>query len=180
MLSESVLIRAACPEDALCLGVLGTQVFLDTYATTGIRVALASEVLHAFSTACMAEILLRPDTRMLAAERQGHLIGFAQLRLDIRGNGTGGKRPAELERMYIQAPFMGAGIGSRILLAAQQAARQAGADVMWLSCLAGNTRAAGFYARHGYLRCGSLMFEMEGEAHENIVLQRLLETDAGF
>lgn len=180
MHSESVLIRAARPEDALCLGVLGAQVFLDTYATAGIRTALAREVLHSFSTAAMAAILQRPGCHVLVAERLGHLIGFAQLRFDCHGNGTAGEHPAELERMYLQAPFMGAGIGSRMLLAAQQVASQAGADVMWLSCLAGNTRAAGFYARHGYLSCGRLVFEMEGEAHENIVLQKLLVADTGL
>ncbi|MDP9029793.1 MAG: GNAT family N-acetyltransferase, partial [Pseudomonadota bacterium] len=38
-----MLIRDARPEDALCVGVLGMQVFLDTYATEGIRDSIAAE-----------------------------------------------------------------------------------------------------------------------------------------
>jgi hypothetical protein len=40
--------RAATASDALCIGVLATQVFLDTYATDGIRPSLAREVLEQF------------------------------------------------------------------------------------------------------------------------------------
>lgn len=57
-----VLIRPATPADALCLGVLATQVFLDTYATTGIRPALAREVLRAYSTEAFATCLADPQS----------------------------------------------------------------------------------------------------------------------
>ncbi|MDR6580216.1 hypothetical protein J2X88_005123 [Pseudomonas extremaustralis] len=40
------LIRDAIPQDALCIGVLGMQVFLDTYATEGIRTSIATEALQ--------------------------------------------------------------------------------------------------------------------------------------
>lgn len=36
-------LRPAAPDGALCLGVPATQVFLDTYATRGIRAAIARE-----------------------------------------------------------------------------------------------------------------------------------------
>jgi len=38
--------RTAVQQDALCLSVLATQVFLDTYAIQGIRPAIAREVRH--------------------------------------------------------------------------------------------------------------------------------------
>ena len=40
-MTPEILFRPAEPADALCLGVLSTQVFLDTYATHGIRRAVA-------------------------------------------------------------------------------------------------------------------------------------------
>src|SRR4051812_17376757 len=36
-LMNEIVFRPATPADALCLGVLSTQVFLDTYALAGIR-----------------------------------------------------------------------------------------------------------------------------------------------
>jgi hypothetical protein len=41
--------RPAALPDALCLSTLATQVFLDTYATQGIRPAIAREVHHHLS-----------------------------------------------------------------------------------------------------------------------------------
>ena len=46
--TAELCLRAARAADAPCLGVLATQVFLDTYATGGIRPAVAREVLAAF------------------------------------------------------------------------------------------------------------------------------------
>jgi diamine N-acetyltransferase len=48
---QNLTLRAATPEDALCLSVLAMQVVLDTYATQGIRPALAREVLAGYSQA---------------------------------------------------------------------------------------------------------------------------------
>jgi diamine N-acetyltransferase len=168
----AITIRRAHAEDALCLGVLGTQVFLDTYAGSGIRAALAREVLRAFNTQEVEDLLQRTDTFVLVVERSGHLIGFAQVRLGAGETGVTGAHPAELERLYLQEAFTGKGLGTRLLAAAEQHAVESGADVLWLSYLVSNARAEKFYARHQYSRCGTLMFEMEGEQHENIVAQK--------
>ena len=42
----AVALRRAGLSDALCIGVLGTQVFVETYATFGVRPSLAREVLQ--------------------------------------------------------------------------------------------------------------------------------------
>ena len=42
---DAIIFRPATPADALCLGVLSTQVFLDTYATQGVSPSLAREAL---------------------------------------------------------------------------------------------------------------------------------------
>ena len=65
----------------VCLGVLGTQVYLDTYATIGIRPTIAREVQAAFSTARVESLLAQPAVRWIVAECEAHLIGFTQLTL---------------------------------------------------------------------------------------------------
>lgn len=169
-----VSLRVADVADALCLGVLAQQVFLDTYATGGIRPALAREVLSQFSTQAMAAQFDRRNARLLVAERDGHLLGFAQVGLQVPQGQVPASRPAELERLYVQEPFTRQGIGSALLRQAEQAAAVAGADAMWLTPWVHNHRALAFYARQGYLDRGAAWYVFEDERHENRVLSRPL------
>ena len=167
-------IRPATPDDALCVGVLGTQVFLDTYATDGIRPGIAREVLSAFSTAACAALLAEPDTRSLLAEYENHLIGFAQIALwaghDLAPVGI----QAELFRLYVQEPFTAQGVGGALLQSAEALLREHGASVVWLKSWVHNVRARAFYAKRGYTDCGRTLYTFEGEAHENRLLAKAL------
>lgn len=169
-----VLIRGATSADALCLGVLATQVFLDTYATGGIRPAIAREVLSTFSTAAFDAVLARPGTQVVVAELDAHLIGFAQLTLGAVHEQFITAAPAELDRLYVQEPFTGAGIGSRLLQRAEDLAASAGVSDLWLTPWVHNRRALGFYASRGYADFGATLFCFEGEQHENRLLAKHL------
>jgi len=52
--------------------VLATQLFLETYATSGIREALAREVTSHFSLEACDRLLVKPGSRVLLAEIDGH------------------------------------------------------------------------------------------------------------
>lgn len=168
------LIRPARPDDALCLGVLGLQVFLDTYATAGIRPAVAREVLSIFSTEACAGHLHDPDTCILVAECDAHLAGFAQVTLGAGHALAPPGAPAELLRLYVQEPFTGRGLGTRLLRAVEAAAAARGAQVLWLTPWVHNRRALGFYAARGYADHGPTWYRFENEAHENRLLARSL------
>jgi ribosomal protein S18 acetylase RimI-like enzyme len=174
-LPDAIQIRPARASDALCLGVLATQVFLDTYATQGIKPSIANEVLRAFSTPAMAALLARPDTtRVWVAEQDGHLIGFAQATLGTPQALAPAGHQAELDRLYVQEPFTGQGLGRALLQTAEQAMAQQGATVMWLTPWVHNHRALAFYARQGYADHGHVIFEMDGELVDNRVLATAL------
>ncbi len=174
----AIALRLARAGDALCLGVLAMQVFLDTYATDGIRPAIAREVLGTYTPQAYTDLLARPDVAILVAERQGHLLGFAQTTLGARHPLAPADAPAELDRLYVQEPFTGQGLGRRLLHAAEADAAARGATRMWLTPWVHNHRARHFYAREGYADLGPTWFEFEGERHENRVLARPLPRDA--
>jgi len=170
--------RVASAADALCLGVLGTQVFLDTYGTSGIRPALAEEALENFSTAAIAALLARPDTAFLLAEVSGRLVGFAQL---TQGKGhllASPGSPAELNRLYVQRPFLGRGIGKALLREAEHLAATRGAEVLWLTAWVGNERALAFYRSQGYREVGADLYLYRGNEYETRVFVRALTAGA--
>jgi GNAT superfamily N-acetyltransferase len=174
-----IVLRTAVPADALCLGALGMQVFLDTYATEGIRPGLAREALDHFSTDAMAAALAAPGAEFIVAERAGHLVGFAELAHGA-GHALVNAAPAcELARLYVQEPFTGIGLGRRLLREAEARAAARGARVLWLHTWIGNARARAFYPRCGYADVGLTHYEFDGQRFENRAFARMLRGEGG-
>jgi ribosomal protein S18 acetylase RimI-like enzyme len=179
---DEITCRMAAGLDAPCLSVLATQVFLDTYATRGIRPAIAREVRQYLSEEAFAALLADPGRGILVAEQMEHLLGFAQL--------THGQthallppeaRAAELSRLYVQRPFLGKGIGKELLARAEILAGEKGADLLWLSAWTGNTAALRFYEGRGYQDVGGSVYTFEGDSYETrVFLKRLAPRAAPF
>lgn len=177
--ASEVALRDAVHDDALCLSVLAMQVFLDTYATGGIRPALAREVLQTYSQAAFEEAMADPATKLVVAEHDAHMIGFAQVTRDASHALAPAGRQAELLRLYVQEPFTGRGVGTRLLARAETVAAESGASVFWLTPWVHNARAIAFYGRRGYEDHGLTWFRFEGESHENRVFAKALPSAAG-
>ena len=178
MACNQVTIRPATSSDANCLAVLATQVWLDTYATEGVREAIALEVLSSFSKETIRTHLSKPDVTFMLAEIECHLVGFSQWTLGTEHELVPGANQAELDRLYVQERFTRRGIGTLLLAASERAAKTQGADVLWLTPWARNERALGFYAKRGYSDLGSTVFRMGAEVHENRVLATELASNA--
>lgn len=176
--TPNIIIREAIAEDALCIGVLGMQVFLDTYATEGIRSSIANEALQAFAPHAIAALIAQPGTSLLVAETNGHLIGFAQIKLNASHSMIDTADAAELQRLYLQERFTGCGLGYQLLQAAEQNAARNGAALLWATVWVGNERALGFYPRRGYALLGSPTYSFQGETHGNRLFGKALPLNA--
>jgi len=164
--------RDAETADALCIGVLATQVFLDTYATDGIRPSVAREVLEHFSTGAISALLSDPATAFIVAESSGHMVAFAQMTYGSTHESVAAGNTAELKRLYVQERFSGKGIGGALLRRAEALAAEQGASTIWLTVWAGNRRALAFYVRQGYKDVGASTYVFEGEQYETRIFVR--------
>jgi ribosomal protein S18 acetylase RimI-like enzyme len=171
---ERTLIRHATSADALCLHALATQVFLDTYARSGIRPIIAREAKVELSEEVFGRLLVDSAHRLLVAEHDGHLVGFVDVGYDRTHELVAEKDSAELCRIYVQSPFIGRSIGAALLGAAEGEARDAGARAIWLTAWASNERALAFYARRGYRELGAVPFVFEDECYENRLFAKAL------
>jgi diamine N-acetyltransferase len=172
--SDPITLRAAAPGDAPTIAALAIQVFLDTYATEGVRPDLAREALREYSPEAFDARLREPPRRFVLAERGTGLLGFAELLLQDLPAPAGGAGGAELVRLYVQPVAQGQGLGARLMHAAEAMAAQAGLPALWLTAWEGNHRALAFYARVGYADVGSTSYNFEGHSYGNRVLARAL------
>ena len=169
--------RRGMPGDELCISVLALQVFLDTYATNGIRPDLAREALDVYSTKVFAARLQDPAVQVIVAENDGYVVGFADLSFrsacpqpDITG--------VEVLRLYVQAPFQRRGIGRALLKIAEQVAVERGDLHIWLTTWIGNAGAVAFYPNAGYVKVGTTQYVIEGQSYENHVFSKGLAVKA--
>jgi ribosomal protein S18 acetylase RimI-like enzyme len=97
------------------------------------------------------EWLADEDTVLLIAERGGRAAGYAVLRF---GPGAAtwdvGDRLAEIESLSVAADARGAGIGGALMAAVRDAARDGGAERLFVGVAHANTGALRFYEREGF------------------------------
>ncbi|HEY9028965.1 MAG TPA: GNAT family N-acetyltransferase [Burkholderiaceae bacterium] len=167
-------IRPARPDDALCLGVLALQVFLDTYAPEGIHPPLAREALATGSVEGFAALVADQAISILVAERGGSLVGFAQVEHGKPHAQVAESRAAELRRLYVQEPFTGRGVGRALLARAEREAAARGARTLWLTAWTGNARALAVYPRCGYAHAGDTVYTIEGRDFPNKLFAKAL------
>ncbi|KQP03718.1 GNAT family N-acetyltransferase [Pseudorhodoferax sp. Leaf265] len=162
-------MRRAGPDDAARLAVLATQVWLHTYATDGIGDEIANHVLSALGVDRFAALLGDSCASVLAAERGHRLVGMAVARAKAPCP-AGVPSTVELQTLYVQAHFIGRGIGKRLLQAIEAQALAEAGCAPWLTVNARNDRALAFYARQGYTQVGTDWFVLGATRHENLVL----------
>ena len=166
-----MLIRQGERRDAENLAALAIQVWLHTYATDGISRLISHYVLSEFTPEKFEALLSSNSSTVLVAEVDQHLIGYATVRV---GKPCPALANAEVElaTLYVQAPFVGKGIGHALLSHSEKSARQRASTSLWLTVNSKNTRAIEFYAKHGYTKIGVTHFALGDERHENLVLVR--------
>ena len=166
---HSFQVRTGQAGDADRLAVLAAQVWLHTYATDGISNEIAQYVLSELTVEKFSEHLNEPQITILVAERDHYLAGFAVLKFGAACPSDAGAR-VELQTLYVQAHFVGHGIGWALLQAAQGKAQEQSSSPLWLTVNSKNERALAFYARQGYTKVGITYFVLGDGHHENHVL----------
>ena len=163
--------RKAVPEDAANVAALAIQVWLHTYARTGIRRAIADYVLQQFTEENFRRQIAADPQYFILCESEGHLVGY--LRLDFEAPCP--DEPdidTEIVTLYVQEHFLGKGLGAKLLEEADCVLSARHKRHAWLGVNHQNLPAIRFYEKQGLRRRGSTYFEFEGEQHENFIYIR--------
>lgn len=171
---HDVACRLAAPVDAPTLSALAIQVFLGTYAEDGVRPSVAREAHELLSPTAFDAAIADPARTLVLAEREGRLLGFAQLAFPSRHALVPHENAAELVRLYVQERATGRGIGRALLGRAEDEAVVRGASTLWLSAWAPNLRALAFYDRCGYASLGASTYRYRDDVYETRVLSKRL------
>jgi ribosomal protein S18 acetylase RimI-like enzyme len=130
------------------------------------------------STERFAEYLEDPRRTVLVAE-DGGLVGYTMLVAgepaddDVRA--ALHLRPTiELSKCYVHPDHHGAGVATALMTASLEAARDRGAQGIWLGVNQQNARAQAFYVRSGFAVVGTKHFTVGARIEDDYVLERPL------
>ena len=165
-------IRVATAEDAALLADLGARTFRDTFGHANTESDMTSYLADAFGADRQAAEIAEPSGVFLIAEVDGATAGYARLRRREAPAGVVGERPVEIVRFYADAPWIGKGIGARLMTASLGLAAEWGCDVVWLDVWEHNPTALAFYERWGFSVVGRQGFLLGEDLQNDLLMAR--------
>lgn len=175
MPATDIELRPGGAGDAVAIAALALQVFLDTYATDGVRPDLAREAFHGYSVEALQQRLAEAHRKFIVVERGNAVIGFVEAQCERHDAPAVGIAGAELVRLYVQPRAQRSGVGRLLLEKAEQIAIEVGQPALWLTVWDGNERAIAFYRTMGYREVGTTVYAFEGNSYVNRVMSKTLQ-----
>ncbi len=168
----------ASAADAETIAALAIQVFLDTYATEGVRPDLAAEAFEQYGVNAFRARFGEAQRSFVVAERGAALVGFAEVLLRSTPVPNSALIGAELMRLYVQPGAQKHGIGRALLERVEGLAAESGLSALWFTVWEHNTGALAFYAKQGYVVVGATNYAFRGQRYANCVLAKQLAASA--
>jgi ribosomal protein S18 acetylase RimI-like enzyme len=76
----------------------------------------------------------------------------------------------EIRRIYVLQESVGRGVGSKLMSASLDEARQHACDIAWLGVWEKNQRAIDFYRRWGFREAGSHIFLLGDDPQTDLIM----------
>ena len=172
-------ITRAGVADAHRVAALGARLFTQAYGPTHPEPELSRYLAGAFDVDLISAALCDEHaTFFLVQDALGSDIGYAWLRrsTDAPPAGVVGQRPFEIARFYVDEAWHGRGVAQAMMASCIAAAREAGADVVWLATWQPAARPQAFYRRMGFEGVGTTTFLFGDVVEDDVLLARRLDT----
>ncbi len=110
-------IRYATARDNILLAEIGAETFYDSFAADNTPENMASYLALAFSPEKQASELADPASKFLIVEANDLTVGYALVKFGPAPDAIVGQRPLEIVRFYARKPWIGKGVGARLMQA---------------------------------------------------------------
>ena len=144
------------------LAALSLEVWFSTYSGDGIRTENSQHALSVFTEEAFKKILADPKYKVLVCVEGIYLRGYALVNFDSQFENR--DLGFEIERLYVQPPFQGQGVGRQLL---SEVENRYG-DKFWLYTWVQN-KSIGFYRKYGFQEVGEYRFLFGDVVIENLV-----------
>jgi GNAT superfamily N-acetyltransferase len=169
---KDLAFRVATPAEATALAAFGEHTFRATFGAANDPADIDAYCAETYGIELQRREISDPARHIVLAYAGDTLAGYAQLSDGHRFACVTGPAPIELLRFYVDAPWHGCGVASRLMAEMISAAVARGARTMYLAVWEHNPRAIAFYTRQGFVRVGRALFTLGKDVQTDHVLVR--------
>lgn len=159
-------------ENLMALRDLAIRTFVHTYEAFNTPEVMTDYLESAFTEERIKAELSHPESEFYALVNGSEWIGYIKVN---EGSAQTESRPGadlELERIYVDSAYQGKGYGKQLLQKALEVARLKNKDKLWLGVWEYNPRAIRFYESQGFVKNGTHLFMIGGEAQNDWVMEK--------
>jgi ribosomal protein S18 acetylase RimI-like enzyme len=170
---QPLVIRYAQHHEVEAIAQLSIRTFQDAFGADNDPADMAHYLRRAFSLERMQAELDDPTNTFFLAFGlpSAHSIGYAKLKAGHQKI-TNDPHAIEIERLYVDKPVIGKGVGSALMRSCLNEAETLGYETVVLGVWERNQRAIAFYQRWGFSVIGERPFMLGADRQNDLILQR--------
>ena len=116
--------------------------------------------------------ILNPDSRFFFADNGNAPVGYIKINRGSAQTVLPNDEAFEIERIYVDQPFKGGGIGKVLISKAVELATASRATYLWLGVWENNAPAIRFYEKNGFKQFSKHIFKLGNDEQTDLLLKR--------
>jgi ribosomal protein S18 acetylase RimI-like enzyme len=168
------IIRKCTLDDLHVLRDLARDTYDESFRQTNTPETMDAYLEEAFDLEKIKTELEAPQSEFYFLFADGQLAGYIKVNDVPAQTDINDPTSLELERIYVKKEFKRLGLGSQLIDYAEQLARLAGKEYVWLGVWEQNPKAIAFYESMGYAEFARHTFRMGEELQSDLVMKKIL------
>lgn len=171
-MNKPVTIRSCSLRDAQAIVSIGIKTFRDTFDEMNTPENMMLYLNRTFTLKKVREEIGEKNSMFFIAEQSHKTAGYARIRVSADPGGLHANAPLEIERLYVDTPFLGKRVGYLLMKTCLHYAGDNGHDVVWLGVWEHNLKAQEFYRKWGFEKFGEHTFMLGNDAQTDWLMQK--------
>lgn len=169
-----ITIQLVNSEEVALLASLARRTFVDAFGRYNNEADMDHYLNDRLSIPAMNKELHTESSFFYFARIATTIVGYLKINIDEAQNEPMGSDGLEIERIYIDEPYQGKGIGQELIRFTEQKASEWGKNTLWLGVWDRNPGAIKLYERNGFVPFGSHDFQLGEDLQTDILMKREL------
>lgn len=150
---------------------IGKRTFKETFSVDGLEEDMEKYLHENFNVAQLSQELSNPESQFYFTKMAEEVIGYLKVN---KGNAQTEQllsNALEIERIYVDSPYFGKGLGQILLDKAIDIAINEKCERVWLGVWEDNIRAIKFYSKHGFIEFDKHVFVLGDDKQIDILMK---------